>query len=232
MGVWNGLSCQNSWEKVYVSHFFRERSGLRRGPFWDCSLWCFLKEFKGREGKFPEKSGKSRKNQESSQKDNGRDKKRIKKEGQVQIGKNPRLNSHPSPMYWQAIVARNLVVLRQGVRCRICVTVLPLIPAVPRDNAFRYLPFKPSTHGRFRPANLLNELSGQGSITEIENKTPPGSFLPGNQNGPQCMHLSVSEISRCAFLNGCSFFAYSWKLPAYSGAFCLQLTTLAFLLTI
>ena len=28
-----------------------------------------------------------------------------------------------------------------------------------------------------------------------------------------------------------AFFAYSWKLPAYSGAFYLQLTILAFLLT-
>ena len=27
-------------------------------------------------------------------------------------------------------------------------------------------------------------------------------------------------------------FAYSWKLPAYSGVFCLQLTILAFLLTV
>ena len=26
----------------------------------------------------------------------------------------------------------------------------------------------------------------------------------------------------------CGFFAYSWKLPAYSGAFYLQLTVLAF----
>ena len=28
------------------------------------------------------------------------------------------------------------------------------------------------------------------------------------------------------------FFAYNWKLPAYSGAFYLQLTILAFLLTV
>ena len=35
----------------------------------------------------------------------------------------------------------------------------------------------------------------------------------------------------CIFV-GCSFFAYSWKLPAYSGAFYLQLTILAFLLTV
>ena len=34
----------------------------------------------------------------------------------------------------------------------------------------------------------------------------------------------------CIFL-GCNFFAYNWKLPAYSGAFYLQLTLLAFLLT-
>ena len=33
-------------------------------------------------------------------------------------------------------------------------------------------------------------------------------------------------------LGGCGFFAYSWKLPACSGAFYLQLTILAFLLTI
>ena len=33
--------------------------------------------------------------------------------------------------------------------------------------------------------------------------------------------------------SGCGFFAYSWKLPAYSGVFFhLQLTILAFLLTI
>ena len=31
---------------------------------------------------------------------------------------------------------------------------------------------------------------------------------------------------------GCGFLAYSWKLPAYSGAFYLQLTILAFWLTI
>ena len=31
---------------------------------------------------------------------------------------------------------------------------------------------------------------------------------------------------------GCSFSAYRWKLPAYSGAFYLQLTILAFLLTV
>ena len=34
------------------------------------------------------------------------------------------------------------------------------------------------------------------------------------------------------YLNGCSFFAYNWKLPAYSGAFCLQLTIISFLLTV
>ena len=31
---------------------------------------------------------------------------------------------------------------------------------------------------------------------------------------------------------GCGFFAYSWKLPSYSGAFYLRLTILAFLLTV
>ena len=34
------------------------------------------------------------------------------------------------------------------------------------------------------------------------------------------------------FLGGCSFFAYSWKLPAYSGAFLLTVDNLSFLLTI
>ena len=36
----------------------------------------------------------------------------------------------------------------------------------------------------------------------------------------------------CNISKGCGFFAYSWKLPAYSGAFYLQLTILAFLLTV
>ena len=31
---------------------------------------------------------------------------------------------------------------------------------------------------------------------------------------------------------GCGFFGYSWKLPAYSGAFYLQLTISVFLLTV
>ena len=31
---------------------------------------------------------------------------------------------------------------------------------------------------------------------------------------------------------GCSFFAYSWKLPAYSGAFLLTVDNFSFLLTI
>ena len=39
----------------------------------------------------------------------------------------------------------------------------------------------------------------------------------------------VNAISTKKIL-GCNFFAYSWKLPAYSGAFDLQLTILAFYL--
>ena len=31
---------------------------------------------------------------------------------------------------------------------------------------------------------------------------------------------------------GCSFFAYSWKLPAYSGAFLLTVDNFSFLLTV
>ena len=31
---------------------------------------------------------------------------------------------------------------------------------------------------------------------------------------------------------GCSFFAYSWKLPAYSGAFLLTVANFSFLITV
>ena len=34
--------------------------------------------------------------------------------------------------------------------------------------------------------------------------------------------------SESCFSNGCSFFAYSWKLPAYSGAFFLTVDNLSF----
>ena len=43
-----------------------------------------------------------------------------------------------------------------------------------------------------------------------------------------------TAIATCAAARktfGCGFFAYSWKLPAYSGAFYLQFTLVAFLLT-
>ena len=77
-----------------VSHFFRERSRLCRGPLSGLFLVGALNRPRKRKrtnrenprtipeqiGKIPEKSGKSRKGQ-----------KRIKKEGQVQIGKPPRL---------------------------------------------------------------------------------------------------------------------------------------------
>ena len=46
------------------------------------------------------------------------------------------------------------------------------------------------------------------------------SFIPGH------------SFRENRYEKGCGFFAYSWKLPAYSGAFYLQLTILAFLLTI
>ena len=72
-----------------VSHFFRERSRLCRGPFRDCSSLVLLigrERGKGQIGKIPgpspSKSGKSQKNREGP--------KRTKKEGQVQIGKHPR----------------------------------------------------------------------------------------------------------------------------------------------
>ena len=41
-------------------------------------------------------------------------------------------------------------------------------------------------------------------------------------------HLAISQSDQ----QGCGFIALSWKRPAYSGAFYLQLTILAFLLTI
>ena len=73
-----------------VSHFFRERSRLCRGPFRDCSslvLFIGREREKGRIGKIPgpspSKSGKSQKNRESPKKDK-----------KVQIGKPPRLK-HP-----------------------------------------------------------------------------------------------------------------------------------------
>ena len=42
----------------------------------------------------------------------------------------------------------------------------------------------------------------------------------------------TSSFNEVRIFKGCGFFAYSWKLPAYSGAFYLQLTILAFLLTV
>ena len=56
-----------------------------------------------------------------------------------------------------------------------------------------------------------------------------GSVVVGSAFGaPQIFAPNRSETLQ----NGCGFFAYSWKLLAYSGAFCLQLTVLAFLLTV
>ena len=44
---------------------------------------------------------------------------------------------------------------------------------------------------------------------------------------------SIIEKSRIqGEIVGCGFFAYSWKLPAHSGAFLLKVDDLAFLLTI
>ena len=34
------------------------------------------------------------------------------------------------------------------------------------------------------------------------------------------------------FIMGCSFLAYNWKLPAYSGAFLLTIDNFSFLLTV
>ena len=42
----------------------------------------------------------------------------------------------------------------------------------------------------------------------------------------------LSSVVGTHLIYGCSFFAYSWKLPAYNGAFLLTIDNLAFLLTI
>ena len=39
-------------------------------------------------------------------------------------------------------------------------------------------------------------------------------------------------LAETRLFKGCGFFVYSWKLPAYSGVFYLQLTILAFLITV
>ena len=44
--------------------------------------------------------------------------------------------------------------------------------------------------------------------------------------------LATEGLGNSMFFFGCGVFAYSWKLPAYSGAFYSQLTLLAFLLTV
>ena len=53
--------------------------------------------------------------------------------------------------------------------------------------------------------------------------------------GTRGFHSTIKRLSLREFAHieiGCNFFAYSWKLPAYSGAFYLQLTILALWLTI
>ena len=70
----------------------------------------------------------------------------------------------------------------------------------------------------------------------IQGKWPfSGNSLQNGHLGPQ-----ASWMNKVFFLNlyttclkkRMRLFAYNWKLPAYSGAFYLQLTILAFLLTI
>ena len=59
------------------------------------------------------------------------------------------------------------------------------------------------------------------------------------------MHLVCTLLILCLFYRffdgshgelrfslGCGFFAYSWKLPAYSGAFLLTVDNFSFLLTV
>ena len=43
---------------------------------------------------------------------------------------------------------------------------------------------------------------------------------------------TCSQHVKYTFINGCGFFAYSWKLPAYSGALLLTIDNFGFLLTI
>ena len=43
-----------------------------------------------------------------------------------------------------------------------------------------------------------------------------------------CDHLANQN----SIIPGCSFFAYSWKLPAYNGAFLLTVENSSFLLTV
>ena len=68
----------------------------------------------------------------------------------------------------------------------------------------------------------------------IHDLTVPEHLAISNMSGlPGRVYVSVRlPISGQSRINRCSFFAYSWKLPAYIELFYLQLTSLAFLLTI
>ena len=69
-------------------------------------------------------------------------------------------------------------------------------------------------------------------ITQTATQSPD---LPqGPRNWPRIHKDPKKSLGKSARVyNGCGFFAYSWKLPAYNGTFLnLQLTILAFLLTV
>ena len=48
------------------------------------------------------------------------------------------------------------------------------------------------------------------------------------RSSPRC----TPRVVPSTFLFGCGFFAYSWKLPAYNGAFLLTIDNFSFLLTV
>ena len=66
-------------------------------------------------------------------------------------------------------------------------------------------------------------------------REPPWAFWAAGSKkvSKRVLKLSLDVcVCVCVFFpfparNGCGFFAYSWKLPSYSGAFYLQLTILA-----
>ena len=57
------------------------------------------------------------------------------------------------------------------------------------------------------------------------------SKVSSGDSPPQGPPKVENRVESTSCFNGYSFFAYNWKLPAYSGAFYLQLTILASLFT-
>ena len=77
---------------------------------------------------------------------------------------------------------------------------------------------KKGEKGRFRP------ISRKGGQTPLK---PP--FVTPPSAAAQIPSLSIFRTIRLLpFSGGCGFFAYSWKLPAYSGAFLLTADNFSF----